>query len=537
MEKSRYQDEVTSKLVDLVYRQLPISLIAEGFIYILCFFAFLSTSNRIVLITWFSLVVVFIFFRVGIIFFYHKYHKNSLQQLKKWFILLFICAAISGISLSPIGAIFIPVELSTKQTFIIFVILGALTAGNLFFSPIKYLYLFFLIPLYFPHIIWLFLEGNVYYNIGVSALLYMFMMLFLSKYINRFTTESIKLQFDVKAALSKLRRHEAEMAVISKRNNLLQTCPNLKEAFSIINTTAQQLFVNFNGGVVVYDESTKKMQTTEQWGTARLLKDSFNPADCWALRQGNNYIVSDPNKNIVCHHFTSIPEGGYICIPLIVRNTVIGLLNLNADAEKKITTHAQNLAITFSDVFKLALMNIRLRESLHEKAIHDPLTGLYNRRYMHEILERELAQAIREKKFLYVAMLDLDYFKQFNDKHGHEAGDAVLKYLGHLLKDTFRDTDLACRFGGEEFVLVLVNTDKKNALQRMEKLREQVKQKKLEINGVVLPTITLSIGLAEAPTDGNTMDKIIAAADQALYAAKEAGRDRVMVSGQSGKLE
>jgi diguanylate cyclase (GGDEF)-like protein len=178
---------------------------------------------------------------------------------------------------------------------------------------------------------------------------------------------------------------------------------------------------------------------------------------------------------------------------------------------------------------KISVSNSKLidySKNLYQQSIHDSLTGLFNRRYLDETLPRELQRVMREQQSLCIAMLDLDLFKTFNDTHGHAAGDAVLKFVATLLQDTFRESDISCRFGGEEFLVVLINTDIASAKMRLERFREMVKKGKVSFQGQVLPPMTVSIGVAEAPRQGTTVDEIIRVADQALYVAKHAGRDR-----------
>ena len=134
-----------------------------------------------------------------------------------------------------------------------------------------------------------------------------------------------------------------------------------------------------------------------------------------------------------------------------------------------------------------------------------------------------------EKSHLCVCMLDVDYFKGFNDTNGHDAGDEVLKFIGALLKENFRGNDIACRFGGDEFLLVLVEADVYTAFPRMNIIREELKSAKLSSQGSSLPQVTISIGIAQAPDHGSTSREIIRAADRALYQAKQAGRDCVEI--------
>ena len=175
----------------------------------------------------------------------------------------------------------------------------------------------------------------------------------------------------------------------------------------------------------------------------------------------------------------------------------------------------------------LALGNLKLKESLKNQSICDPLTGLFNRRYMEESLEREFSRANRNKSSVAIVMMDLDHFKRFNDTFGHQAGDTLLRALGDLLKRSTRGQDIACRYGGEEFVLVLTDSNLAGALQRAEILRQQVKQLSVEYAGQLLGAVSVSIGVALFPDHGTTMGDVLRASDQALYCAKREGRDRV----------
>lgn len=173
---------------------------------------------------------------------------------------------------------------------------------------------------------------------------------------------------------------------------------------------------------------------------------------------------------------------------------------------------------------------ISAREELRAQAIRDPLTGLFNRRYMEESLGRELHRALRNQQPLGVLMLDLDHFKRFNDAAGHPAGDALLKELGALLQHRTRKEDIACRYGGEEFTVILPGMAVEMARRRAEELREGMKGAEVQHRGQSLGPVTLSVGVAAAPDHGATTEEILQAADEALYQAKAEGRDRVVVS-------
>jgi len=168
---------------------------------------------------------------------------------------------------------------------------------------------------------------------------------------------------------------------------------------------------------------------------------------------------------------------------------------------------------------------------LREQSVRDHLTGLFNRRYMEETLERELLRASRKKLSLGVIMLDVDDFKQFNDTWGHAAGDAILRELGNLLLGHFRGEDIACRYGGDEFIVILPDASRIVTRERAELICEYAKQFHLKFEGQTLDPVTLSLGVAAFPEDGSTSAAILRAVDTVLYRAKHEGRGRVVVAG------
>jgi diguanylate cyclase (GGDEF)-like protein len=165
--------------------------------------------------------------------------------------------------------------------------------------------------------------------------------------------------------------------------------------------------------------------------------------------------------------------------------------------------------------------DLRSAAALRAQVLHDALTGLPNRRFLADAWPRELHRACRQGSSLGVMLLDLDHFKQINDRYGHQAGEDLLRQVARVLTGAIRRSDIACRWGGEEFVVVLPNVTAAAALERAEILRRAIRE---------LPAgLTVSIGIAEVPRDGTTLDAVLARADAALYAAKRAGRDRVVV--------
>ena len=236
-----------------------------------------------------------------------------------------------------------------------------------------------------------------------------------------------------------------------------------------------------------------------------------------------------------CHHcvftFKSAPAFS-ICIPLLAQGEALGVVYLRPGPATKIPSFdaiPQQLRVV-ADGVALAVANLRLREALRQESIRDPLTDLFNRRYMEESLERKVLRALRNQQPVGIIMLDIDHFKRINDTYGHATGDAVLRQLGDVLKEHTRGDDIACREGGDEFTLILPEATREQTRLRAEQLRQDFKTLRIQHGGQVLDSITLSFGVAAYPDHGATRDAVLRAADTALYRAKHAGRDRVVVA-------
>lgn len=192
------------------------------------------------------------------------------------------------------------------------------------------------------------------------------------------------------------------------------------------------------------------------------------------------------------------------------------------------------LADALAEQISLAFANLQLRDTLKYQSLRDALTGLFNRRHMEESLDRELLRAERSQTPVTVLMIDIDHFKQFNDVYGHEAGDALLRELGVVLRSQVRGGDISCRYGGEEFLLIMAEAGLKDGWDRAENIRQQIAGLQVRYHGETLRKITVSIGVAGFPAHGDSAANIVHAADEALYRAKRQGRDRVVVAASTG---
>jgi diguanylate cyclase (GGDEF)-like protein len=216
---------------------------------------------------------------------------------------------------------------------------------------------------------------------------------------------------------------------------------------------------------------------------------------------------------------------------MIAQNDILGLIYIEFPGGKAAISDTKRLlAQSLAEQIALALANLKLRETLRHQSIRDPLTGLYNRRHLEESMQRELARAQRKQSPLAVVMLDVDHFKRFNDTFGHDAGDLVLQAMGRVLREQLRASDVPCRYGGEEFVLLLPDATFEATKQRAESLRLAVQALSINQNGQPLGPISISLGIAMYPQHGDTVENLIPAADAALYRAKRGGRNRLEIA-------
>lgn len=330
------------------------------------------------------------------------------------------------------------------------------------------------------------------------------------------------------AWVNELEMRNRDITLLNEMTDLLQTCIDAQEAYAVTARSLPQIFANESGALYVLSDSHNFLEAVATWGDVARMEKVFRPQECWALRRGRLHVVEPPVMGLQCIHVDSNIGVGYLCMPMMAQGEAVGLLHLaGSSSSAKLTEAKQGLAVTVTEHIALALANLRLRETLRNQSVRDPLTGLFNRRYMEESLEREFSRASRNQRALGVIMIDIDHFKHFNDAFGHEAGDTLLRELGSFLQAGIREGDIACRYGGEEFLLILPEVTLPAMIQRAEQMREDFKRKTVRYSGQSLGSVTLSFGAAMFPLHAATANALLRKADQALYRAKEAGRDRV----------
>ncbi len=330
-----------------------------------------------------------------------------------------------------------------------------------------------------------------------------------------------------------LNRYMGEMA------DMLQSCRSITETFPVINQYLKIFFPHDACTLFLHDNARQMIEQVVPPPSQDIPIMSMTNDSCWALRQGKNYLFnSSMDQELTCEHVEEAPNG-YICIPLIAHGVTMGLLHIvflesentpENDDSKRLVERKTRVISRLAEHLSLALANLSLQEKLKQKSIQDSLTGLANRRHMEEILQRQFFRLYRYNTPCSVIMLDVDHFKQFNDTYGHDIGDSVLKELGAFLKKNTRGEDLACRYGGEEFIVILVDTDTAAASKKAEKLRSEIAEKIAISHLAEKLRITVSMGVASSPAHGQNATELIKAADTALYQAKNNGRNRVEVA-------
>ena len=331
---------------------------------------------------------------------------------------------------------------------------------------------------------------------------------------------------------AQLSRRNEEITLFSKMNDFLQTSTTEAEAYSVISETVMQLFPENSGAVFVLNASRDALEATATWGPLPPAKLIFPPDGCWAHRRGQVHLAIGHQQR--CPHVT---EDGhmYVCLPLLAQGETLGVLYLtdgpvkNDKADEARMAEKCKVAKILADNIGLGIANLKLRESMRDLSIRDSLTGLFNRRYMEEALAQEQHRAKRNAAQLAVIMIDIDHFKQFNDDFGHDGGDAILRELGGFFRKHVRESDIACRYGGEEFTLILSPSTAEGARQRAEKIREGAGLLRVSHANRDLGAITLSLGVAIFPDHASEAAAMVKAADVALYQAKGGGRNRVVM--------
>jgi diguanylate cyclase (GGDEF)-like protein len=351
--------------------------------------------------------------------------------------------------------------------------------------------------------------------------------------------------FDINMSLThkvgELKQRTYEMAAFGEMGKMFQTCATFEEAYAVVEEFTQRLFPNDSGALSIIQPHSNQLEVVVAWGELLPTEVIFPCESCPALRHRQPYVVDNYTHEPHCPNTHPTPGDSYMCVPMIAVGEALGTLCIQLDPSiatlpeherMRLIDARQRLGVALAEHVGLALSNLRLRDTLRSQSIRDALTGLYNRRYLDEMLARELHRVARGHGSLGVVMLDLDHFKQFNDTYGHLAGDQMLQTMATFLQSHTRAGDIACRYGGEEFTLIFADASLHDTYHRAEELRQAANQLHVQHDNHTLGPVTLSVGIAMFPDHGTTAHALLEAADTALYRAKANGRNRVVVAGE-----
>lgn len=332
---------------------------------------------------------------------------------------------------------------------------------------------------------------------------------------------------DLRAQRAALQARSAVTQLLGDMSHRLQAARSEAELAQVLDRFVPQVLPDVPGALYTHDNTCNLLTRVAWWGDPRG-GAAFAPDDCWALRLGQGHRYRDDGCEIACHHVGAAEEGGaYHCEPLMAGGELIGMLFVDGAVGEADTFRVTALGENISS----ALVNHRLQRDLKEQTVRDALTGLHNRRYMEEALGAELARADGDAAALAVVLCDVDHFKRFNDDYGHDAGDAVLQMVAATLRAHSRDGEVACRYGGEEFAMIVPGAAIELLLPRIERLRAAIAGLRVAHGGRALGPVSMSFGIAVwHPSMGPDRAPLVAAADAALYRAKRDGRNRAVLA-------
>lgn len=350
-------------------------------------------------------------------------------------------------------------------------------------------------------------------------------------------SQKTKASQDIKAVVEELHRQTAdltrernEIAQLNEASSFLQSCNTVAEISSALPPFMRTMLPDHIGAVYLTAASRNRLDLLSRWGEESAFPH-FAPQQCWGLRRGQVHLHEADAAAPLCDHLGGLGSGAMsLCVPLVAHGETIGLLTIWSLTGDAAHARTRRLADMVASQLGLTLANIRLRESLKEQTIRDAMTNAFNRRYLGVVSQKEIAKAKRFSRPMVVAMIDIDHFKRFNDTHGHPAGDAALVRVSQYLQENIRESDWLFRYGGEEFLMILTDTGAQEARVRLDTLRAGIAQMTIRHEGITLPQVTISCGLAAFPTDAEDFDGIVSVADEALYRAKQGGRNCVRLA-------
>lgn len=334
--------------------------------------------------------------------------------------------------------------------------------------------------------------------------------------------------------LEQERARQVAARQLSELDEWLQSCQSLDELYMIVTRFMERLLPGSQGELYLYSNSRDGLVGTCNWNTTDL-HHHVTADSCWSLRRGRSYEYSAEGLCFLCDHVADhdhkVAVKEYLCVPIVAHGDTVGLLHIRFGGKPGGAADLQHhgeLALRCAEHIAMAIANVKLRDELDDQSIRDPLTGLYNRRYFMDALRREIGVADGGGPGFGLISFDADKFKSFNDNHGHDAGDMVLRAISEQLITTFDPAAICCRMGGEEFAVCLPGKDLDQVEAAAEAMRKDIAALQIRTAYTVLPKVTVSAGVtAYGGGGGASPNSLLKCADDALYRAKDGGRNRV----------
>ena len=384
------------------------------------------------------------------------------------------------------------------------------------------------------------LSRTVFLGFSLLVIIVLFWFLLRDAIRRQYFEKKITIANDqLEATVQELERQGKQANLLKETRDELQLCVTANDAHQISARHFQELVPGSSGATMIINNSRSMLEAAATWNNPSELAETFEMDACCGLRAGRSRWRRPGQSELHCTHFVGTPPENYVCIPLAAQGDTLGFVFLSCPT-KEIADLAYSRMQQIQGMVELssmALGALNLRAKLESQSIRDGLTSLFNRHFMEIALERELHRAARRQVTLAVMMLDVDHFKVFNDTFGHEAGDEVLRAVAQCFQQFVRSEDIVCRYGGEEFVIILPEISEELALERANTIRQNVNNLRLKFAGKTLRPVTISIGLAMYPDPARGASDLLRMADRALYDAKHAGRDRIHVARETAQSE
>jgi diguanylate cyclase (GGDEF)-like protein/PAS domain S-box-containing protein len=337
-------------------------------------------------------------------------------------------------------------------------------------------------------------------------------------------------------SLMETEEHNQEIVLLQEMGDLFQTCQTAEETCQVFEQYIVQIFPESSGALYTFQKNVSFLEAVSSWGDPPIQELLINKEDCWGLRRGRVHRVISSDAMLPCPHFKARDGEVSLCVPMLANNETMGILHLrflcqDCSQEGGLTAWVEakeQLAIMVTYQMAMAMVNLNLRQMIQQHAIRDALTGLFNRYYLCETLQRELSRAQRHQSSFGIILIDVDHLKEINNSQGYDVGDQVLKAVATYLATHVRGSDVTCRYGDDEFMVALFDSSLDITYARALQFNQEINQLVLEIQGRPIGPLSTTIGVAAFPAHGIIIDHVLQAATAALYRAKEKGNGGVL---------